>query len=729
MIDKRSSRNLLLAAAVAAALPAPALAQQGTVMIEEIVVTARKRIENLQEVPVAITSLSASALEDRQIADLADMGAVVPNLTIYAARGSNTTLTAYMRGVGQADPLWGVDPGVGLYIDDVYIARPQGALLDVYDIERIEVLRGPQGTLYGKNTIGGAIKYVSAPLESEWEGSVTGTVGNYGQADLKGMLNIPLGERAAMRISAATLNNDGYGRNLLQDVATSDKDTTAARVAFRWQPTDTLDIKLSADLTRDDSKPRGAKRLEPNAFETLYTGQPPRPANENPFDVDSGFAPINRTDTDGYSLTVDWEASGSLDFRSITAYREGETLTYIDFDTLPFPIADVSATYKDDQFSQEFQLLYDAGGRLTGVLGLYYFDGDAGGQVRNNFFGAIFGDTQGNMKTESWAVFGEGTYQFTDSLGLTVGMRYTSEKKSVDVLNRAYSDGSYETPIAVAADFDDSKTFDSFAPRVVLDWQATDSVMTYLSYSEGFKSGGFNVRANQVAVPESAEPFDDEKITTYEVGAKTTWAGGRVVLNGAYFYSDYEDIQLSVFTAYDSDGDGVDDSFFGDFTNAGKGEVQGVELELAAFPTDGLTLQLSGAWLDTKYTEYLSGGVNVADQQKFTNAPEWQFGFNGTYSHALAALGSLIWQLGYTYQSEVYPTTDLSELIKQDGYGLVNASVTFATDDGAWRASLWGRNLADEEYRTTGYNIPVLGIHTGFYGAPRTYGLMVSYNF
>lgn len=253
--------------------------------------------------------------------------------------------------------------------------------------------------------------------------------------------------------------------------------------------------------------------------------------------------------------------------------------------------------------------------------------------------------------------------------------------------------------------------------------------MAYLSYSEGFKSGGFNVRANQVAVPESAEPFDDEKITTYEVGAKTTSAGGRVVLNGAYFYSDYEDIQLSVFTAYDSDGDGVDDSFFGDFTNAGKGEVQGVELELAAFPTDGLTLQLSGAWLATKYTEYLSGGVNVADRQKFTNAPEWQFGFNGTYTHALAALGSLTWQLGYTYQSEVYPTTDLSELIKQEGYGLVNASVTFATDDGAWRASLWGKNLGDEEYRTTGYNIPVLGIHTGFYGAPRTYGLTASYNF
>jgi iron complex outermembrane receptor protein len=201
-----------------------------------------------------------------------------------------------------------------------------------------------------------------------------------------------------------------------------------------------------------------------------------------------------------------------------------------------------------------------------------------------------------------------------------------------------------------------------------------------------------------------------------------------VTANAAYFFSDYEDIQLSVFTAYDSNGDGVDDAFFGDFTNAGAGEVQGIELEIAAYPVDGLALQLTGAWLDTEYTEYLTAGVNVADQQKFTNAPEWQFGFNGTYTHAVGSFGTLTWQAGYTFQSEVYPTTDLSELIKQDDYGLVNASLALVTDDQAWRIALWGKNLADEEYRTTGYNIPVLGIHTGFYGAPRTYGLSVSYN-
>jgi iron complex outermembrane recepter protein len=730
MINKRPSRNLLLAAAIAAALPVPAaLAQQGPTAIEEIVVTARKREEALQDVPVAITALSAAALEERQIGDLAEMGSTVPNLTIYAARGSNTTLTAYMRGVGQADPLWGVDPGVALYVDDVYIARPQGALLDVYDIERIEVLRGPQGTLYGKNTIGGAIRYVSAPLESEWEGSFGATIGNYGQTDWKAMLNIPLGERAAFRIAGASLENDGYGTNLVQGVPTGNKDAKAARAALRWQPSDELDIRFSADFTRDDSNPRGAQRLVPNRFEPLFSGQPPRPANDNPFDVDSDFEPINRTDMDGYSLTIDWAASETLGFKSITAYREGETLTYIDFDTLPYPIANVSATYEDDQLSQEFQLLYDDGGKMNGVLGFYYFDGSAGGQVRNNFLGLLFGDTQGTMDTESWAVFGEGTYQLTDTLGLTVGVRYTSEKKSVDVLNRGYSDATYTTPISVAADFDDSKTFDSFAPRVVLDWRARDNVMAYLSYSEGFKSGGFNVRANQVAVPDSAEPFDDETITTYEIGAKTTWADGRLTVNGAYFFSDYEDIQLSVFTAYDSNGDGVDDAFFGDFTNAGAGEVQGIELEIAAYPVDGLALQLTGAWLDTEYTEYITAGVNVADQQKFTNAPEWQFGFNGTYTHGIGSLGTLTWQAGYTYQSEVYPTTDLSELIKQGSYGLVNASLAWVTEDQAWRIALWGKNLADEEYRTTGYNIETaLGIHTGFYGAPRTYGLSVSYN-
>ncbi|MCC7199488.1 MAG: TonB-dependent receptor [Gammaproteobacteria bacterium] len=726
---KNPTASILVAAAVAAALPGMShAATETTMQLDEVVVTARKREENLQEVPVAVSAISEAQLEARQITDLADMNAQVPNLTIYAARGSNSTLTAYMRGVGQADPLWGVDPGVALYLDDVYIARPQGALLDVYDIQRIEVLRGPQGTLYGKNTIGGAIKYVSAPLGNESSAKVEVGVGNYNERDLKASLNMAPSDTFALRLAGAKITHDGYGENVITGSDVSDKNTEAVRASARWTPSDDFEVRASLDYTRDGSGIRGAKRLAPNRFDPAT---PDRPANSNNYDVDSDFANINWTQAKGASVAIDWSLSDSTSLKSITAYRESATDTYIDFDTLPSPIANVRGFYSDHQFSQELQAIYDGDGAFQGVAGLYYFDGTAGGQVRNNFFGLVFGDTQGATDTESWAAFGEGTYGFTDALNLTVGLRYTSEKKSADVLNRFYTDGTYTTlrPVApIAADFNKSKTFSSFSPRVVIDWTVAEDVMLYASAARGFKSGGYNIRANSVAVPRSAEPFDDEQITTYEAGAKTSWADGRYVVNAAYFYSDYKDIQLSVFTSYDANGDGVDDAFFGDFTNAGAGEVQGVELELTARPVDGLTLQGMVAWLDTKYTEFMSAGVNVASTQIFTNAPEWQYGFNGLYTHAAGAGKSLTWQVGYTFQTKVFPTTDLSRAIAQNSYGVLNASLALTSDDGRWRVALWGKNLLDEEYRTTGYNIPTLGVLTGFYGAPQTYGVTASYS-
>jgi iron complex outermembrane receptor protein len=703
---------------------------QANSSLDEVVVTARRREEGLQDVPVAVSAFSVEQLESRQVFDLAGLNGQVPNLTIYAARGSNTTLTAYIRGIGQADPLWGVDPGVGLYLDDVYIARPQGALLDVYDIARVEVLRGPQGTLYGKNTLGGAIKYVSAEQTPEFKARLEGTLGNYGRTYGKGMINVPIGGTASLRLSGALLKRDGYGNNLFTGQDISDQDTKAARASFRWQPTDSLDVRLAADLTRDDSTVRAAQRLAPNPLQAAIYRQALSPQNPDPFDTNSGMVPVNKTDTNGYSLTVGWTPGGPWSVKSISAYREGDTETSIDFDTLPIAIADVGATYKDHSFSQEVQLLYSADA-FTAVGGVYYFDGSAGGQVRNTFLGgtplASFGDTQGKVATESLAGFGEGTWKATDRLNVTAGLRYTSEKKSARVLNRAYSNNAFTTPIATVSDFDKSKTFTSFLPKLSVDYRLTDATMAYASAARGFKSGGYNVRANSVAVPRSAEPFNDEQATTYEIGTKNTFAGGGVTLNVAYFYTDYKDVQLSVFTSF-TQANGTQ-GFFGDFTNAGKATVQGVELEFTARPVDAWALQANGSYLNARYDEFISRGVNIANTQRFTNAPKWQGGVTSTYTFALGSAGNLGWQVGATYQTEVWPTTDLSPAIRQGSYGLVNSSLNWTSADSTWRASLWGKNLTDKSYRTTGYNIPALGILTGFYGPPREYGVTVSYTF
>ncbi|MCB1555037.1 MAG: TonB-dependent receptor [Xanthomonadales bacterium] len=691
-----------------------------TTSLGEVTVTARKREETIQDVPVAVTAYTQEALDVLNVEDIGDLDALVPNLTIYAARGSSSTVTAYIRGVGQADPLWGVDPGVGIYLDDVYVARPQGALLDVFDVERIEVLRGPQGTLYGKNTIGGAIKYVSAPLEEDFYGRGSITLGNYNQLDVKGNLNAPVGDGWVARVAVASLSRDGYGENINTDQEVWDKEILAARGTLGFVGNPDFYMRLSADWMDDKSGVRPAQMLAPNPF---APGVLPL---DDRYDVRNGMPNINNTSISGAALTLGWNLGEAWALKSVTSYRESDTETNIDFDTLPNPIADVKAFYNDHQLSQELQLNYDNAGDFRGVAGVYWFDGRAGGQVLNNFFNAIFGDTQGTVDTESVAVYGEGTWDLTDQWSLTAGARYTTEKKTADVLNIGYTDGTFSTPSgAIAADFRDSKTFDAFSPKISVDYKLSDDTLLYALASRGFKSGGFNIRAQATAVPRSREPFDDETVTSFEIGAKNAFLDGRMFLNLAYFYNDYEDIQLSIFTEIPNSDP---PAFFGDFTNAGAGTVQGIELEYQMNFTDSFRLQGNLAWLDAEYDEFISAGVDVADSQKFTNAPEFSGAVTGLFDHDLGDNGTLTTRLTYSYQSSVYPTTDLSEAIKQDGYGLLSAGLIWQTR-GAWRFALEGNNLTDKEYRTTGYNIGALGILTGFYGAPRTYSVTATYEF
>ncbi|MBL0029559.1 MAG: TonB-dependent receptor [Rhodanobacteraceae bacterium] len=694
-----------------------------TATMEQITVTARRREETLQEVPVAVTAFTETALENLNVQDMGDLDAQVPNLTVYAARGSNSTVTAYIRGVGQSDPLWGVDPGVGVYLDDVYIARPQGALLDVIDIDRVEVLRGPQGTLYGKNTIGGAIKYVTKVLTPDFGSTTSVAVGSHSQLDVKTSLNLPLGSDAVVgRISLASLNRDGFGENRRTGAPVSDKEILVARGTLGFYPSDAVSVVLSADWLDDQGGVRGAQRL--NAFNPADPTHTP-PLNDR-YDVLNGMSNVNDTAMDGASATINWNLADGWWFKSVTAYRQSDTDTSIDFDTLPNKIADVRALYSDEQLSQEFQFNY-ASDNWSGVFGAFWFDGEAGGTVYNNFFNVQFGTTNGTVDTESVALYGEGTFPISDTLSVTAGLRWTDETKSADVLNQFFSNAQFTTVIATPSDFTDSVDFKNLSPKVSLDWQLDDDTLVYGLISRGFKSGGFNIRANATAVPASALPFDDESVTSFEIGTKKSFNDDSLFLNAALFHNKYEDIQLSVFSAYDSNGDGTDDSFFGDFTNAGQATVQGLELELQWLATDRLSISGNAAWLDAAYDEFVSRGTDIADSQYMTNAPKRSGALTLAYTWP-AFGGELMARATTSYQSKVYPTTDLSEVIAQSGYSLFNAGLVWR-GEGPWSFSLQGSNLGDKEYRTTGYNIPVLGILTGFYGAPRQYTLAATYSF
>jgi iron complex outermembrane recepter protein len=714
-----------------------AAAQDAPTSSEEIVVTARKREENVQEVPVAVTVVTSDELEEAAAADISELQQQVPNLAVYQGRNQSTTLTAFLRGIGQADPLWGVDPGVGLYIDDVYMARPQGALLDVYDVERIEVLRGPQGTLYGKNTIGGAIKYVSRPLTDDRSGSVSLSVGEWETRDVRASFGGALVPgKLRGKLALASLNRGGYGTNLLTGRDVSDRKTLALRGGLDWILSERTKVGFSADYTKDDAEPKGYQRLVANRLCPAFgiTCAP----NEDRWDTQSGLAPLNGTESMGGSIVVSSRLNDAWDFKSISAYRESDSENNIDFDTTPARIVDVSATYYDEQLTQEFQFVYDGGGKLAGVLGAYYFDGEAGGLVKNIFVNAQFGTTNGKTLTDSIAVFGDGSYTITDKLTLNGGLRLTREKKNGIAFNAGFANDQFTTPVVILANYDKEVTFNSIAPKLGVDYKFRDGLLGYVTVSRGFKSGGFNVRAQSNAFPKSAEPFDDEVLTVGELGVKTVLNEGLTVLNSALFHGKYDDIQVSTFTAYDANGDGVEESFFGNFLNAGNATMNGVEVEFDTnFRTiDWLNLNGYVSYLDLEPDAFLDENRDgFVDTQVITNAPQWTGGLRFNFDFPVLG-GLLTASVGGAYRSSAILTNEGGSFagapvrpITEGSYTLYDAWVSWLSPDAKWRFGLNAKNLTDEAYLTNGYNIPALGVLTGSYGAPRTVLATAEYRF
>lgn len=722
---------LALAGACAIALPAQAQSQEGAATVDDqearermetVTVSARRREERLQDVPLAVTAFSAKALARANIQSLADLQERVPNLTVYASRGTNTTLTAFIRGVGQADPVWGVDPGVGIYFDDVYMARPQGALLDVFDVQRIEVLRGPQGTLYGKNTIGGAIKYISRPLARENGASAEVSLGNYQQRNVKAAFNLASENGVwRARLAAAKLDRDGFGRNTYNGEQVSDQDSTAARVSVGYFPQDIpLSIVLSLDATDDKSGVRGFQRMGTSAFDPLR-----RPPSTDAYDIESGMPGNNFTHNRGGSLVANYALSNDWSIKAIGAKRRSNSEQTIDFDGLPQPIADVYGDSRDEQKSLELQASY-SGDYGSGVIGLYRFEGTAGGGIYNNFLGRQFTSAVSIVETDSTALYTDWTWPLGPLWSVNAGLRHTRETKRAIVLNQVFADAGFTRPVQNAADFDKSLSVSNTSPKLSLRYQASSTTNLYGNVSRGFKSGGYNVRANNLVVADSARPYRDETLDALEVGMKYAAPDDTFDVNVALFHNRYKDIQLSVFTSYTQPG-GLP-GFYGDFTNAGKATVQGAEFEFSWRPNRQWEVNGFLAFLDAKYKEFISGGHDIAATQKFSNTPRKQLGLNLSRTDRDVLGGTLRSMLGYGYRSKVYPTTDLSETLAQGGYGLWTAGVVW---EGAkhWTFSLHGSNLGNKRYRTDGYNIPAVYILDGFYGPPRQVIAKAGYKF
>ncbi len=717
-----------------------------------IVVTARRRAERITDVPLAVSALSGEELEKRGTQDLTQIAQEVPNVTLEVSRGTNTTLSAFVRGVGQQDPVAGFEAGVGLYVDDVYINRPQAAVLDVYDVAQIEVLRGPQGTLYGRNTIGGAIKYVTARLPDETQVKVRGTLGNYDQADLIVSASTPISDTLKIGASGARLSRGGFGDNLVRDgVENYNKDVWAARGTLEFD-NGPLFIRLSGDYVKDDSDARQGARLLVGQFSGA-------PILDSVYDTRAGLDVIEQeVEAYGGGLTIAYELSDAITLKSITGYREDKSTTPIDFDSLPAVDLDVPAIYENDQFSQELQLLYESD-RLNGVLGAYYLDANAFTAFDVALFttGALVGlpglnaQTLGDVGTKTWSIFGDFTYDITDQLSLSLGGRYTWDKRTSRVLRTTFIGGysdlfppSDAVPIAVTSDFNGSETFKEFTPRASIAYKPSYNHTVYFTYSKGFKGGSFDPRGETSLAPDIDQDgdvdYDDqfeflrfapEKVDSYELGWKANLFEDRLFLALAIFKGDYTDIQIPGSVGVDTDGDGVSDTFVGVTSNAGDADVNGIEFEGSAlvgrdFAGAGSRLNFNWAvgYLDAEYNTFIDPfGNDVADQRVFQNTPD--FTANASFDLGLPVASGIVDFIGTVSMRGDSSQFELPGPLDQDAYALVDASIVYTADSDRWSIGVHGKNLLDKRYIVAGYDFvtgSVLGLEgnlTGFYGDPR----------
>ncbi len=768
----------LLAATALTAFAAPAVAQNTPPANDSvsnsaddgtIIVTARRREESLLNVPISITALSGEQLAMKGAADITALADEIPNVTLEPSRGTNSTLTAFIRGVGQQDPVSGFEQGVGIYLDDVYLNRPQAAVLDIYDVDRIEVLRGPQGTLYGRNTVGGAVKYVSKKLSDSPMLKLRGTYGSYNQADGVMTASAPVTSDGVLRIggSVARLTRGGFGTNLTTGLPNYNKNLWAGRGTIEVHGTNFF-ARLSADYTHDKSAPRGGSRLIPSL-------QTATPTLANVFDTQGGLnSPLQDVKAWGVSLFMEARPTDWLTFRSITAYRKDDTTTPIDFDALPAVDVDVPGIYRNRQTSQELQLLVDKG-KFHGLLGFYYLNASALTQFDVRLFTTIAGlaaYTNADIRTDTMAGFADMSYDLTDQLSISVGGRYTWDRRDGYILRQNYTGGGSPTfggagtPFfSASTNFRGNQSFKKFTPKATITFKPTPETTLFASFSQGFKGGGFDPRGVGVNAPNTdgvpglsdAEiaaflSFRPEKVNSYEVGFKGSLFDHRLYLALAAFRMDYTDVQIPGSVACVVSGL---PSFCGVVSNAGKARMQGVEIETRAKLIDGPVgtgLSFSGSlgYIDAKFLQYVAniGGVptDVAAFRKVQNTPAWTG--NASLNWAMpVGDGRVDLTGGVSFKSTTTNFEVPNPFLDQPAYQLIDASIVYRSPGNRWSLGVFGKNLTNKKYKTSGYTFLAAnpttgvlvtpfaaalgkeGVLTAFYGNPRQVFVTATVNF
>lgn len=711
--------------------------------LEEIVVTARRREENLQTVPLSVSAFSQAQLEQRNLETLLDLGQSVPNFNFgQTLNGGSLAGIAFVRGIGQRDAHPAYDPGVGIYVDGVYMGRMYANNLDMLELERVEVLLGPQGTLFGKNTSGGAVNIVTRGPDvsaGAFSGRAQLTAGSRNRQDALASINVPLvADRMALRLAASRLTQDGYGRRADgQEMANTDR--TAARAQLLLQGSERFTVMLSGDWTEFDERNASFKLVATNpgvpplvALNTFTTQRyDDRWLSPGDYFYNGSGPNSVRGNLWGGSLAVTYDA-GSATLKAITGYRELSAHSDVDPDGAPVVVINKFETVDQHQFSQELQASGAAGDRFDWVVGAYYFKEKSNDTDRFDLLPALFGPTRGfsrriPVENESLAGYGQINWKLTEKLRLTTGLRWTDDEKKVSTSQFNFiAAAEYPTQSGVH-----SST--TWSPRVGMDYRWSDDLMTYVSVAQGAKNGGFNGRAGRVS---DFLEFDDEVVWTYEVGMRSDWLDGRMRLNATAYYSRYEDLQLQISGSTVVNGAPAPFSLI---TNIPEATIKGGELELSFTPVRGLTFSGGLGLTYAEYTElptdprFVASRV-ITEDSELSHVPEAAYSLGAEHAAALTDGLALITRVDYAHKSRIFYAPENTSNSLQPAYGLLNARVSFKHERSGITLSFFGTNLTDERYIVAAFDDannpnPGLGFATVAQGAPREWGISAQVEF
>jgi iron complex outermembrane receptor protein len=790
-------------ALVSTVLAIPALAEEAVerssgfnAAIEEVVVTARRREEGLQDAPIAISAYTGDSLDYRGITTLDEISRFAPSLTLEnnpSFGGASNSAAIYLRGVGQKEFLPTTEPGVGLYVDGVYIARSVGAILDLVDIERLEVLRGPQGTLFGRNTIGGAISITTLKPEigGERSGSLSVTAGTDKLQNFKGSIESPFGETLAARLSVASFKQDGYVTRA-DGIDLGNDDTLAGRLAVNWEPTDAFSAQLNLDVSRDRENGPAMELIgidftdlsqlagvvlappPPMAFihnvttAALGPGQPcaatnaagvgvtSNPASANCYDsryvgkdgTDEGTAPAySENDTFGASVTLNYDINDALSLKSITAVRQLDAEFARDGDHSPHRISQFSDVLDQDQFTQEFQLL-GTHDKVQWVAGLYYFTEEGTNTNILDFTVSNF-RSGGDFDNEAWAAFAQVTYDVTEDFHVTLGGRYTDEQKSFTpdqiIFQNYYAGFSALVPAgnplaALDAPFLQAggrilplleKEIDvaEFTPAVNLAYDLSDDLMIYFNYSEGFKSGGFTQRV----FPPVVAPFT-APAGTADIDLIPTYDPEFVDVFEVGFKGTFIDGKLRVNGAlFSTDYEELQVQVFNSVApvtrNLGEASIEGIEIEALASPGAGWLIEGSFAYLNAGYDNIDTSITLISESFEFERVPEFAASLGVSKEIQMDARGTLVVRADWSYRAETFNDAYNTPILATDSVQLVDASVRWISADEDWLLTLSGRNLTDDDYLISGVYGTAFQSFEGLYDRGREWRLELRRDF